>query len=484
MGIKQIDIDDSHGLGAEKSNFNDQWLRSLIEHAVKSGYEQEFTTPSDTWVIVHNLNTKIFTYLCTDLSDEEYIPGPVAMEIDSYDQFTIHWAIPVTGKAKVMLGMSGWTYPGQSEIGWPSDMNWGDGGAVIDPTDSIADAVDKINEKLLAPVPPGADLQAAYNAGALISVDIGVPVGISSVAADDVLHLDQLDAGGYGVPLTIQNLGLSKSILLTGTTTDIGAIGSDVKLSTTTSGDVVLDTADGMVFKLSDAAGVSTISITDLGDVEVMSINSDGTLSSNGYLKAVAHVMTPQVGEPFAGARPKLYVETGNDHLYYVDSAGTAFDLTAAAATERRAVDVFVIDATIQTNNYVDLSDTPAADSEFVFLDGVCLIEGVGNDYTVSTNRVTFNAAWAPLPLANTIQVKYNLDVEAETWGVEDFQDSNDYVVLGDAPVFNTENVFANGVALIKGQFNDYTVSGSTLTFATGVKLPTTVIHVKYKYVP
>lgn len=66
----------------------------------------------------------------------------------------------------------------------------------------------------------------------------------------------------------------------------------------------------------------------------------------------------------------------------------------------------FVIDATIASTNQVTLANTPASNSEFVALGLGWLNDGASNDYTLSGNTITFNAA-IELVVGDPIQVRY-----------------------------------------------------------------------------
>jgi len=85
--------------------------------------------------------------------------------------------------------------------------------------------------------------------------------------------------------------------------------------------------------------------------------------------------------------------------LLYANSIGVT--------TPTKISDSFDVDATIISNNYIDLSQNiDTSMHEFVFLNGVLLEEGSSNDYTYSGNRITFTSN-VNLTLSDRIVVKY-----------------------------------------------------------------------------
>lgn len=68
----------------------------------------------------------------------------------------------------------------------------------------------------------------------------------------------------------------------------------------------------------------------------------------------------------------------------------------------------FVVDATIQSNGYIDLLNNPngAKGQVFVFYDGIVNYEGAGNDYTMpNPDRVNFTYS---LRIGALIKIKYS----------------------------------------------------------------------------
>jgi len=71
-------------------------------------------------------------------------------------------------------------------------------------------------------------------------------------------------------------------------------------------------------------------------------------------------------------------------------------------------IETFIIDSTIISNSYIDLLETPRT-MFTVNWNGSILFEGVGEDYTVNNNRVTFLPLNGGLELLDgmKIQIKY-----------------------------------------------------------------------------
>lgn len=69
----------------------------------------------------------------------------------------------------------------------------------------------------------------------------------------------------------------------------------------------------------------------------------------------------------------------------YIDDSISGIS-SYTAKTER-----FIVDNTIITNGYIDLLNTPTSNEHlFVILNGLVMDRGVGNDFTMVSNRITF----------------------------------------------------------------------------------------------
>jgi len=517
MGLRYINEADTFGQGADKSNFNDDWLRQLLQGAVRSGYEEEFAVPTDPWVVRHNLNTEIFTYLCVDTGDYQIVP--FKLHIDDENQITLWWdAIPgnnpTTGKIKVMFGFEGWLYPGQSEIGLPDDGSWDDGLTPstpghplrIIPEDTIATAVDKVSMSgIMLPPSTWAGLQSAYNVlpdGNIIDVQISRPIRFKapSYGSYDILSIEQYGPGG--VPLTIyqDQASADYSIEFTGATRWVGTQNGDLLISTDTSGNLKLYSADNIVERMGDNAGANKVSFENNSGVEVAHIDSLGRIygtyvQSTGHIKAVGYIDTDYMNfDPIPAELisylPKIYVNSVTDHLHYVDSVGNDYDLIDAALSEFKVDEVFIVTGPL---SYIDLSYAPVEKSEFVFLNGICLTKhdppstydysvGAGGD---PANRLRFDPA-VILNVGAIIRVKYSIDASSGNWEDEIFIvdlaiQTAGAVTLLDTPVVNSDFIFLNGMSLTRGATYDYTIAGTTVTFDPSVILNIGAkIQVKY----
>lgn len=69
--------------------------------------------------------------------------------------------------------------------------------------------------------------------------------------------------------------------------------------------------------------------------------------------------------------------------------------------------EIFIVDLTIQTTGVITLSNTPFLESEFVYRNGLKLINDVTWDYTISTNIITINNPTTSLDIGDAIEVKY-----------------------------------------------------------------------------
>jgi len=94
----------------------------------------------------------------------------------------------------------------------------------------------------------------------------------------------------------------------------------------------------------------------------------------------------------------------------FVDSTtGLLYASTLGATTPIKQTDKFTITASDISNGYVDLSNIPiTTEHEFVIYNGVILDDGIGNDYTLTSNRITFDALLTPLlTVGSKLMVKY-----------------------------------------------------------------------------
>lgn len=145
----------------------------------------------------------------------------------------------------------------------------------------------------------------------------------------------------------------------TGSATAFTAIGGDVTLAA--NGDITIQTSDNTI--VSDGTGIRLVQGTD-GQLLVaqtgaestyQTISGDATLSATGVL-TIETSFSDQFVEP-------------GDYIVREEPTGT-IDGTNAAFT---------------------LASTPVVGTEMVFLNGVLKEDGATEDYTISTNTITFN---------------------------------------------------------------------------------------------
>jgi len=93
-------------------------------------------------------------------------------------------------------------------------------------------------------------------------------------------------------------------------------------------------------------------------------------------------------------------------NLFVNASTGLMYASNTGATGNTPHTDTYVLTATDISNNYVDLSNNPTSDNHnTVNLNGLVLFEGVGEDYTITTNRVSFTGV--DLIVGDRLQIKY-----------------------------------------------------------------------------
>jgi hypothetical protein len=122
------------------------------------------------------------------------------------------------------------------------------------------------------------------------------------------------------------------------------------------------------------------------------------------------------------------------------------------------------------------LADAPSpSDSLMLYLNGQLLTQGASEDYTLSTATITFLAAANIPESTDTLVATYST---AASGGNLTFQFNetlsgtingvNDTFTLSTAPNADSKvMVFVNGQLMTRGASNDFTISGTTITFAS-----------------
>jgi len=92
----------------------------------------------------------------------------------------------------------------------------------------------------------------------------------------------------------------------------------------------------------------------------------------------------------------------------FVDATtGLLYGSNTGATGNTPNIETFTITSTIIANLYIDLSETPSSDNHnSVNLNGSILFEGSGEDYEISSNRVSFDSS-VNLTLGDKVQIKY-----------------------------------------------------------------------------
>lgn len=125
-----------------------------------------------------------------------------------------------------------------------------------------------------------------------------------------------------------------------------------------------------------------------------------------------------------------------------------------------------------------DLGKKPIWGSEFVHKGGLLQKYGTGNDYTISGTQVVFIVA----PAANIpIDIRYFRNISGLGLIRESFSGdgASTQFTLTFTPISEGEFVYKGGLLQKPGASNDYTISGSIITFATA---PVSGINIEVRY--
>lgn len=141
--------------GREISNENDQKLLQLLCGLIYPAYVHNQDTPAYVWTVIHPYSEGIVQYQIENSFG--YRVEPLDSQRIGTNTIVVLWSTPMTGRVVVFGGSTTSNDPASLPIGLPTDGSWEDGAVDIQETDSIADAIDKINEALAAiHVPPEA----------------------------------------------------------------------------------------------------------------------------------------------------------------------------------------------------------------------------------------------------------------------------------------------------------------------------------------
>jgi len=90
-----------------------------------------------------------------------------------------------------------------------------------------------------------------------------------------------------------------------------------------------------------------------------------------------------------------------------IESDSSGLYVNTASTNGIVVTDKYIVNSTIITNTYIDLSQTPKTNEHLnVIYNGIILDDGTGNDYSISGTRITFDATFT-LTINDKIIVKY-----------------------------------------------------------------------------
>lgn len=120
------------------------------------------------------------------------------------------------------------------------------------------------------------------------------------------------------------------------------------------------------------------------------------------------------------------------------------------------------------------LAAVPVLGSVTVYKNGVRMNPGVGNDYTLSTDTITF--AGGQIPQVGDIVLADYWVTSSALFSFNEVPSGlvngiNVVYTLANTPVNNSLTVYKNGIRMFPGVGNDYVLSGNTITF-TGTQTP------------
>ena len=136
-------------------------------------------------------------------------------------------------------------------------------------------------------------------------------------------------------------------------------------------------------------------------------------------------------------------------------------------------------------NRTFSLNQSPYAGSEHIYINGLLIQDGVSVDYTIADNVIIFDEN---VPVDTKIVCTYYYFLEESLQGYIDreipignINGENNTYNLSRIPLEGTEHVYLNGLLQEKGVDADYTLTGTTLTFAYS-PLEDSLIQCTYKY--
>lgn len=136
-------------------------------------------------------------------------------------------------------------------------------------------------------------------------------------------------------------------------------------------------------------------------------------------------------------------------------------------------------------NRTFSLNQSPHTGSEHIYINGLLIQDGASVDYTIADNIIIFDEN---VPIDTKIVCTYYYFLEETLQGYIDretptgnINGGNNIYNLSRIPLEGTEHVYLNGLLQEKGVDADYTLTGTTLTFAYS-PLEDSLIQCTYKY--
>ena len=145
--------------GRQVSNENDLKLAAQLLQQLAPSYVHSQSVPDTAWIVKHNLGTKYLDFTLRDSEGKVCFPKRILFVSDNI--ILVEWSKARTGECVVFLGKEALPPAGDQEVGLPQDGSWDDGAAHILSTDTIATALDKINEVIASLYTPPAALAGA-----------------------------------------------------------------------------------------------------------------------------------------------------------------------------------------------------------------------------------------------------------------------------------------------------------------------------------
>jgi archaellum component FlaF (FlaF/FlaG flagellin family) len=134
-------------------------------------------------------------------------------------------------------------------------------------------------------------------------------------------------------------------------------------------------------------------------------------------------------------------------------------------------------------NARFELLDAPLANTEMVFVNGLFVASGSSADYTITGKIITFNFVPAPGDIILVTYYKYVVSTVPIVREIPSGSSngSNTHFELLNTPIIDKETIYVNGLLMNPGSENDYTISGSTITFNFAPTESDTIFVTYYK---